>query len=104
MLQKELESLISEGACQCEILANEGIIYLVRVVFGGKTALLKDKKGTNQVFKSATAAGTFLAGLGLEQATVVHQCAYDDVIGHEAIQGSPDLRTGMQLSGLKPLV
>jgi len=56
------------------------------------------------VFKSATAAGTFLAGLGLEQATVVHQCAYDEVIGHEAIQGSPDLRTGMQLSGLKPLV
>lgn len=104
MLEKELKALIQNGQCQCEILANEGIIYLIRVVAGDRRALLKDKAGQNQIFKSATAAGTFLAGLGLSSATVVHQCAYDEVIGHESIQGNPDLRTHMELGGLKPLV
>ncbi len=104
MRDKDLQSLIKAGQTQCEILANEGIIYLVRAVTGEKTALLKDDKGGNRIFKSATAAGTHLAALGAEKATVVHQCAYDEVIGHESIQGNPDLRTSMELGGLKPLI
>lgn len=105
MQDQELKKQIASGSVACEILANEGIIYLVRAVSeGGSTALLKDAKGSNRIFKSATAAGTHLASLGAEQATVVHQCAYDEVIGHEPIQGQGDLRTNMELGGLKPLV
>ncbi|MGB0964994.1 MAG: DUF6482 family protein [Litorivicinus sp.] len=104
MRDKELQRLIQDGQADCEILANEGIIYLVRAVSAEKTALLKDDKGANRVFKSATAAGTHLAALGADKAVVVHQCAYDEVIGHEPIQGQPDLRTAMDLGGLKPLV
>lgn len=87
---------------QVEILANEGIIYLVRVIFGDQTQLLKDDAGKNQIFKSATAAGAFLAGLGFEKASVVHQCAYDEVIGHEPGVDTT-LKTPMDLVGLKPL-
>lgn len=104
MQDQELKARIVAGDTRCEILANEGIIYLVRAVTGGSTSLLKDAKGANRVFKSATAAGTHLASLGAERAVVVHQCAYDEVIGHEPIQGQGDLRTDMELGGLKPLV
>ena len=102
MRENQLKDLIQSGQSHFEILANEGIIYLVRVVWGEQRALLKDDKGENMRFRSATAAGTFLAGLGAEKAVVVHQCAYDEVIGHEPIRGNGDLRTPMDLSGLKP--
>ncbi|MGB0957029.1 MAG: DUF6482 family protein [Litorivicinus sp.] len=90
------------GRSQPEILANEGIIYLVRIAGSG---LLKDAKGSNRVFKSATAAGIYLAGLGFERAEVLHQCAYDEVIGHEPLAAEDRyMATPMDLSGLKPLI
>lgn len=94
-----------DSTMQAEILANEGVIYLIRIVQNGQTSLLKTKAGANKIFKSATAAGSFLAGVGFDDATVVHQCAYDEVIGHEVM--APEdryMRTPMQLGGLKPLV
>lgn len=106
MLDTALPSAFKlDPSMQAEILANEGIIYLVRIVQNGRTSLVKAKNGSNRIFKSATAAGSYLASIGFDDATVVHQCAYDEVIGHEAV--SPEdryMRTPMQLSGLKPLV
>lgn len=96
----QLSSLSKDASV--EILANEGIIYLIRATVDGQTQLLKDKAGKNQVFKSATAAGAFLAGLGFEKAEVVHQCAYDEVIGHE-VGVDTTMRTPMELGALKPL-
>ena len=75
---------------------------MVRVLFEGQSKLLKDDAGKNRIFKSATAAGAFLAGLGYEKAMVVHQCAYDEVIGHEPGVDTT-LKTPMDLVALKPL-
>ena len=106
MIENTLASAFKlDNTMQAEILANEGIIYLVRIVQNGRSSLLKTKKGANKIFKSATAAGAFLAEAGFDAAVVVHQCAYDEVIGHETVDPEDRyMRTPMQLAGLKPLV
>ena len=98
----ETQLAASAGQAVPDILANEGIIYLIRI---NGLGLLKDAGGANRVFKSATAAGTVLAAMGFESAQVVHQCAYDEVIGHEPLAPADRfMKTPMDLSGLKPLV
>lgn len=87
-----------------EIHAFEGIIYLVEVVFDDRRQFLKNAQGDNAVYKSSTAAGVALAGIGATSAVIVHQCAYDEVIGHEPCQSDdPHLRTPMDLRALARL-
>lgn len=100
-LQRELAG---ESPPALEIHAFEGIIYLVEIVFSDRRQFLKDRNGDNVVFKSSTAAGIALAGIGAEAATIVHQCAYDEVIGHEpCVSDDPNLRTPMDLRALARL-
>ena len=81
-----------------EIHAFEGIIYLVKIVTEVGETMLKKADGDNQVFKSSTQAGMALADVGGTDAVIVHQCAYDEVIGHEPCQtDDPYLRTPMDL-------
>lgn len=87
-----------------EIHAFEGIIYLVEIIFADRRQFLKAPSGDNLVFKSSTAAGIALAGIGANEATIVHQCAYDEVIGHApCLSGDPNLRTPMDLRALARL-
>ena len=81
-----------------EIHAFEGIIYLVKIVTEVGETMLKKADGDNQVFKSSTQAGMALADVGGTDAVIVHQCAYDEVIGHEPCETEdPSLRTPMDL-------
>ena len=87
-----------------EIHAFEGIIYLVKIVTEFGETMLKKADGDNQVFKSSTQAGMALADVGGTDAVIVHQCAYDEVIGHEPCQTEdPSLRTPMDLRPLAGL-
>ena len=87
-----------------EIHAFEGIIYLVKIVTEVGETMLKNAGGDNQVFKSSTQAGMALADVGGTDAVIVHQCAYDEVIGREPHQTEdPSLRTPMDLGLLAGL-
>lgn len=99
MTLKDLKTLLAGGTAPVlEIHAFEGIIYLVKVVTEVGEAMLKNDQGDNQVFKSSTQAGVALANVGATEAVVVHQCAYDEVIGHEpCLAEDPTLRTPMDL-------
>ena len=60
--------------------------------------MLKKTDGDNKVFKSSTQAGIALADVGGTEAVIVHQCAYDEVIGHETCKAEdPALRTPIDL-------
>jgi len=87
-----------------EIHAFEGIIYLVKIITKAGETMLKKEDGNNEVFKSSTQAGIALAGVGGKDAVIVHQCAYDEVIGHAPCVGEdPALRTPMDLRLLADL-
>lgn len=105
MTTSDLKKLIEHGqAPVLEIHAFEGIIYLVKIIMDGSETMLKKEDGNNQVFKSSTQAGIALAGVGAKEAVVVHQCAYDEVIGHDTCIGEdPTLRTPMDLRLLASL-
>ena len=94
-----LKVLIAKGQSPTlEIHAFEGIIYLVKIVTDVGETMLKKTDGDNQVFKSSTQAGIALADVGGTEAVIVHQCAYDEVIGHETCKAEdPALRTPMDL-------
>jgi hypothetical protein len=95
----DLKALIAKGQMPTlEIHAFEGIIYLVNIVTEVGETMLKKADGDNQVFKSSTQAGIALADVGGTEAVIVHQCAYDEVIGHETCEAEdPALRTPMDL-------
>ena len=99
MTLKDIKGLLASGRTpQFEIHAFEGIIYLVKVITEVGESMLKNDQGDNQVFKSSTQAGIALAQVGASEAVVVHQCAYDEVIGHEpCLSDDPSLRTPMDL-------
>ena len=99
MTLSELKALIGKGRMPTlEIHAFEGIIYLVKIITDVGETMLKKDDGDNQVFKSSTQAGVALAGVGGTSACIVHQCAYDEVIGHEPCHAEdPSLRTPMDL-------
>lgn len=99
MTLKDLKPLLAGGHPPAlEIHAFEGIIYLVKVITEVGESMLKNDDGDNQVFKSSTQAGIALAQVGAEEAMIVHQCAYDEVIGHEpCLAEDPSLRTPMDL-------
>lgn len=99
MTLKELKKQLTQPEPpELEIHAFEGIIYLVKVVTEVGEAMLKTESGDNQVFKSSTQAGVALADIGATRATIVHQCAYDEVIGHAPCAAEdPALRTPMDL-------
>lgn len=94
-----LKSLIAQGKSPVlEIHAFEGIIYLVKIVTEVGETMLKKADGDNLVFKSSTQAGIALADIGGTDAVIVHQCAYDEIIGHEpCLAEDPSLRTPMNL-------
>jgi len=95
----DLKALIAKGQMPTlEIHAFEGIIYLVKIVTEVGETMLKKADGDNQVFKSSTQASIALADVGGTEAVIVHQCAYDEVIGHETCKAEdPALRTPMDL-------
>ena len=99
MTLAELKALIGKGrALTLEIHAFEGIIYLVKIITDVGETMLKKDDGDNQVFKSSTQAGIALAEACGATACIVHQCAYDEVIGHEPCHAEdPSLRTPMDL-------
>ena len=99
MTASDLKKLIEHGqATALEIHAFEGIIYLVKIITDVGETMLKKEDGNNQVFKSSTQAGIALAGAGGKEAVVVHQCAYDEVIGHDScLEENLALRTPMDL-------
>ncbi len=66
-----------------EIHAFEGIIYLVKILTELGDTMLKKENGNNWVFKSSTEAGIALADAGGKHAWIIHQCAHDEVVGHE---------------------
>lgn len=102
---KDVNSALGRGEpLRFEIHAFEGIIYLVQILTETGEAMLKTPNGDNQVFKSSTQAGIALAKEGAVEAVIVHQCAYDEVIGHEpCLAEDPALRTPMDLRLLKAL-
>lgn len=95
----DLKALIAKGQPPTlEIHAFEGIIYLVKIVTDAGESMLKKTDGDNKVFKSSTQAGIALADVGGTEAVIVHQCAYDEVIGHETCKvEDPASRTPMDL-------
>lgn len=99
MTLTDLKALIAKGQSPTlEIHAFEGIIYLVKIITDVGETMLKKADGDNQVFKSSTQAGIALADVGGTEATIVHQCAYDEVIGHEKSKAEdPALLTPMDL-------
>ena len=99
MTLTDLKLMLAKGQSPTlEIHAFEGIIYLVKIVTEFGETMLKKADGDNQVFKSSTQAGMALADVGEADAVIVHQCAYDEVIGHEPCQTEdPSLRTPMDL-------
>lgn len=99
MTLTDLKIMLAKGQSPTlEIHAFEGIIYLVKIVTEVGETMLKKVDGDNQVFKSSTQAGMALADVGGTDAVIVHQCAYDEVIGHEPCQTEdPSLRTPMDL-------
>ena len=99
MTLADLKIMLAKGQSPTlEIHAFEGIIYLVKIVTEVGETMLKKAGGDNQVFKSSTQAGMALADVGGTDAVIVHQCAYDEVIGHEPCQTEdPSLRTPMDL-------
>ena len=105
MTTSDLRKLIANGQEPImEIHAFEGIIYLVKIITKAGETMLKKEDGNNEVFKSSTQAGIALAGVGGKDAVIVHQCAYDEVIGHAPCVGEdPALRTPMDLRLLADL-
>ena len=99
MTLSDLKIMLAKGhSPTLEIHAFEGIIYLVKIVTEVGEVMLKKADGDNQVFKSSTQAGMALADVGGTDAVIVHQCAYDEVIGHEPCRTEdPSLRTPMDL-------
>ena len=99
MTLTDLKLMLARGQSPTlEIHAFEGIIYLVKIVTEVGETMLKKADGDNQVFKSSTQAGMALADVGGTDAVIVHQCTYDEVIGHEPCQTEdPSLRTPMDL-------
>jgi hypothetical protein len=99
MTLADLKIMLAKGQSPTlEIHAFEGIIYLVKIVTEVGEVMLKKADGDNQVFKSSTQAGMALADVGGTDAVIVHQCAYDEVIGHEPCRTEdPSLRTPMDL-------
>lgn len=99
MTLADLKIMLAKGQSPTlEIHAFEGIIYLVKIVTEVGEVMLKKADGDNQVFKSSTQAGMALADVGGTDAVIVHQCAYDEVIGHEPCRiADPSLRTPMDL-------
>lgn len=99
MTLADLEIMLAKGQSPTlEIHAFEGIIYLVKIVTEVGETMLKKADGDNQVFKSSTQAGMALADVGGTGAVIVHQCAYDEVIGHEPCRTEdPSLRTPIDL-------
>lgn len=105
MTLAELKALIGKGrTLTLEIHAFEGIIYLVKIITDAGETMLKKDDGDNQVFKSSTQAGVALADAGGTAACIVHQCAYDEVIGHGLCHAEdPSLTTPMDLQLLAGL-
>ena len=105
MTISDLKKLIEHGqAPALEIHAFEGLIYLVNIITDVGETMLKKEDGNNQVFKSSTQAGVALAGVGGKEAIIVHQCAYDEVIGPIPCLGEDTaLRTPMDLQLLASL-
>ena len=105
MTTSDLRRVIANGQEPVmEIHAFEGIIYLVKIITKAGETMLKKEDGNNEVFKSSTQAGIALAGVGGKDAVIVHQCAYDEVIGHAPRVGEdPALRTPMDLRLLADL-
>ena len=101
----ELKKLVAQSIpLTIEIHAFEGIIYLVEIVLAERRQFLKNSSGENAVYKSSTAAWIALAAVCATSAVIVHQCAYDEVIGHEPCQsGYSHLRTPMDLRALARL-
>ena len=99
MTLEDLKAMLAKDQSPTlEIHAFEGIIYLVKIVTEVNETMLKKADGDNQVFKSSTRAGMALADAGGTEAVIVHQCAYDEVIGHEPCRTEdPSLRTPMDL-------
>ena len=105
MTLAELRAMLAKDQSPTlEIHAFEGIVYLVKIVTEVGETILKKADGENQVFKSSTQAGMALADAGGTKAVIVHQCVYDEVIGHEPCRtGNPSLRTPMNLTLLAGL-
>ena len=99
MTLEDLKAMLAKDQSPTlEIHAFEGIIYLVKIVTEVNETMLKKADGDNQVFKSSTQAGMALADAGGTEAVIVHQCAYDEVIGYEPCRTEdPSLRTPMDL-------
>lgn len=100
---KRLRQLMTDSnlPVQVEILAVEPVIYLIRIVTGGdaeqQSALLKNPKGQNWVFRSLTEAKVKLAELGVRRATLIQQSAYGEMVGSTGSQPDAELRLPITL-------
>lgn len=81
-----------------EILSIEGALYIVRI---GDEMLTTRPGGEPLRFRSAWAAGRALGEAGLRRGWLVHESAYDEMLGR-ADEGQPPpapLRTSMRFPG-----
>ena len=81
-----VKQLLDDGIniSELQIRSIEGALYTLSVEFNGQQFHVMDDKGNVSIHRSAEAAKRACAGLDVEQTVIVHQSAYDEMIGMPA--------------------
>ncbi|WP_097459909.1 DUF6482 family protein [Mangrovitalea sediminis] len=72
---------LSTGIDCLEILSLEGQRYVARLWIDGQPALLSDAKQQTCLFRSAWEAQNLLREIPIGETVVVHQAAYNEMVG-----------------------
>ena len=82
----KVKQLLDDGVniSELQIRSIEGALYTLCVEFDGQQFQVMDDKGNVSIHRSAEAAKRVCAGLNVEQTVIVHQSAYDEMIGMPA--------------------
>lgn len=93
-LEQLRRRLAARDCTEAEIIAVEGMLYVVRI---DAQDMLTDSKAESLRFPSAHAAGKALSEAGLDSAWLVHHSPYDEMVGRvdEALPKPAPLRTRM---------
>ena len=83
MNKTTVKQLLDDGVniSELQIRSIEGALYTLCVVFDGQQFQVMDDKGNVSIHRSAEAAKRVCTGLIVEQTVIVHQSAYDEMIG-----------------------
>jgi len=82
----KVKQLLDDGVkiSELQIRSIEGALYTLCVELDGQQFQVMDNKGNVSIHRSAEAAKHFCTGLNVEQTVIVHQSAYDEMIGMPA--------------------